>query len=161
MNDAFRPCRKRKGERVRPARRGWRPAQHIFAPCPWRRTKLCAATGQIPGLEKRGAVRPATSAAAVAGPPKTAAKKTGRTVKAVKSVFPIFQLEPVAVQSVPTQIGGKDFTAFALILRMGMGGRGSGNPHLNPNPSPSRRVALPGMARRRQNSLVNQIVEIF
>ena len=124
MNDAFKPCRKGKAERGRLARRGWRPAQHIFAPCPWPRTKLCAATGQIPGLEKRGAVRPATSAAAVAGPPKTAAKKTGRTVKAVKPVFPIFQLEPVAVQSVPTQIGGKDFTAFPLILRMGMGGEG-------------------------------------
>jgi hypothetical protein len=75
-------------------------------------------------LENRGGVRRATSAVAVAGTPKKAEKKTERTVKAVKSVFAVFQLEPAAVQSVPTQIGGKYFTAFALILRMGMGGGG-------------------------------------
>jgi hypothetical protein len=59
-----------------------------------------------------------------AGQPKKAEKKTERSVKAVKSVFAIFQLEPAAVQSVPTQIGGKYFMAFALFLRMGMGGGG-------------------------------------
>jgi hypothetical protein len=48
-----------------------------------------------------------------------------KSVKTVKSVFVVFQLETAVVQSVPTKIGRGDFTAFALILRMGMGGRGS------------------------------------
>ena len=124
MNDPFRPCRKGKGERVRLARRGWRPAKHICAGYPLRRMKLCAATGQRPDLENRGGVRRASSAVAAAGTPKKAENKTGRTVKALKSVFAVFQLEPAAVQPVPTQIGEKDFTAFPLILRMGMGGGG-------------------------------------
>ncbi len=105
MNDPFRPCRKGRGERVCFARRGWRPAKHIFARGPLPRTKLCPATGQRPGLESRGGVRRATSAVAVAGPPNKAEKKIERTVKAVKSVFAIFQLEPAAVQLVPTKIG--------------------------------------------------------
>jgi hypothetical protein len=71
-----------------------------------------------------------------------AEKKTERTVKTVKSVFAIFQLEPAPVQSVPIKIGGKYFTAFALIIRLGMGGRGSENPNLNRNPGPSHRVAV-------------------
>jgi hypothetical protein len=53
-----------------------------------------------------------------------AVKKTERTVKTVKSVFAIFHLETTAVQPVPTKIARGDFTAFALILRLGMGGRG-------------------------------------
>jgi hypothetical protein len=65
---------------------------------------------------------------------------TERTVKTVKSVFAIFQLETAPVQSVPIKPGGKYFTAFALILRLGMGGRGSDN--LNRNPGPSHRVAV-------------------
>ncbi len=47
-----------------------------------------------------------------------------RTVKTVKSLSGLFQLETPAVQSVPTKTGWGDFTAFALILRMGMGGGG-------------------------------------
>jgi hypothetical protein len=53
-----------------------------------------------------------------------ALKKSERTIKAVKWIFAVFQLETAAVQSVPTKIGRGDFTAFALILRMGMRGGG-------------------------------------
>jgi len=74
----------------------------------------------------------------------TAVKKTERTVKAVKWICAVFHLETAAVQSVPTQIGRGDFTAFALILRMDMGGRGDKNPkpNLNRSPSPSQSVAV-------------------
>jgi hypothetical protein len=74
----------------------------------------------------------------------TAVKKTERTVKAVKWICAVFHLETAAVQSVPTQIGRGDFTAFALILRMDMGGRGdkNPNPNLNRSPSPSQSVAV-------------------
>jgi hypothetical protein len=65
-----------------------------------------------------------------AGCAKRAAQKS---VKTVKWLFAIFQLEPAAAQSVPTKMGREDFTAFALILRLGMGGEGSRNPNLNPN----------------------------
>ena len=50
-----------------------------------------------------------------------AAKAEKKAVKTVKSLFAIFQSEPAAAQSVPTKTGRGDFTAFALILRMGMG----------------------------------------
>jgi hypothetical protein len=70
-------------------------------------------------------LRRAKSAVAVAGWPKRAVMKA---VKTVKSVLAVFHLEAAAAQSVPTKIGRGDFTAFALILRLGMGGRGSAFP---------------------------------
>jgi hypothetical protein len=51
-------------------------------------------------------------------------KENRKTVKAVKWICAVFQSEPAAVQSVPTKTGRGDFTAFALILRLGMGGEG-------------------------------------
>ncbi len=51
----------------------------------------------------------------------TAVKKTEKTVT---WIFAVFHLEAAAVQSVPTKMGRGDFTAFALILRLGMGGGG-------------------------------------
>ena len=59
-------------------------------------------------------LRRAKSAHAVTGCPKLAAMKS---VKTVKWVFAIFQLEPAAAQSVPTKMGGGDFTDFPQILR--------------------------------------------
>ena len=56
MNDPFRPCRRGRGERVRLARGGWRPAKHIFAQAPSRRAALCASISkiQIPGSRSEG-----------------------------------------------------------------------------------------------------------
>ena len=64
-------------------------------------------------------LRRAKFAHAVTECPKMAAKKS---VKSVKWVFAIFQLEPAAAQSVPTKMGGGDFTDFPQILRGLMGG---------------------------------------
>ena len=74
-----------------------------------------------------------------------------RTVKTVKSLSGLFQLETPAVQSVPTKTGWGDFTAFALILRMGMGGGGRMNPYLNLNPNLSEGS---GAAQRRKTGLL-------
>ncbi len=57
MNDPLRPCREGRGERVRLARGGWRPAKHIFAQAPSRRAALCASTSQTETLEHRTEAR--------------------------------------------------------------------------------------------------------
>ena len=56
MNDSLRPCRKERGERVRLARRGWRPAKHIFARYPRRRATPCTSIVQRQMVENRGPV---------------------------------------------------------------------------------------------------------
>jgi hypothetical protein len=153
MNDPLRPCRKGRGERVRPARSGWRPAKHIFARRPIAQGGIvCINVSKTKGGARRTAPQPGQLRSSIilrsrvrgiqiavgsirlhaqrrgCGQEgvKTATKKTERTVKAVKWIFAVFQSEPAAAQSVPTKTGRGDFTAFALILRMGMGGRGGG-----------------------------------
>ncbi len=153
MNDQLRPCRKGRGGRVRLARSGWRPAKHIFARCPNAQGDiLCINVTKTKGGARRTAPQPGQLRSSIilrsrvrgsqiaAGSIRPfaerrdcgqdgvtrATKITERTVKAVKWIFAVFQLETAAVQSDPTGMGQGDFTAFALILRMGMGGGGGG-----------------------------------
>jgi hypothetical protein len=68
---------------VRLARSGWRPAKHIFACCRSHRRTGCAST--VAGLEW----------------PKKAAIKSE---KCEKPVFATFVLQPVAAQSIATDL---------------------------------------------------------
>jgi len=58
-----------------------------------------------------------------------------KSEKCEKSLFAIFHLEPVAVQSLPTKIACRHFSDFSKNSRGYTGGRGSKNPNLNPNPN--------------------------
>ena len=93
----------------------------------------CAVVSVVLSVVAAAAKSEAAAAQVEAGGPVTVIKKGEGTVKTVKSVFAIFQFQVAAVQSVPIRTSPGDFTAFALILRMGMGGRGSMNPNLNLN----------------------------
>ncbi len=61
MNDPLRPFRKGRGERGRPARSVWRPAEHIFARCRSHRATRCGSKVQRQTVENGGGVRRETA----------------------------------------------------------------------------------------------------